>query len=111
MKRTIQFFFSLIGLFSTHAGTAQKKSIEQRVDSVLKKMTLQEKIGQWHDTVLTLEFLADQQPLNKPVVAKLNRLKKRQVRSLVSLSADFKCKAVTLAKDRKIGGVKHLSTQ
>jgi beta-glucosidase len=46
MKRTIQFFFSLIGLFSTHAGTAQKKSIEQRVDSVLKKMTLQEKIGQ-----------------------------------------------------------------
>ena len=46
MKRTIQFFFSMIGLFSTHAGTAQKKSIEQRVDSVLKKMTLQEKIGQ-----------------------------------------------------------------
>ena len=47
MKRTFLPFcfaisFSVIGL----KATAQKKTIDQRVDSVLKKMTLDEKIGQ-----------------------------------------------------------------
>ena len=61
---------------------------------------LQEKIGKWHDTVSTLEFLSSQSSVNRPVVTKLNGLRKRQIRSLASFSADFKCKALTLPTGR-----------
>src|SRR5258705_11119757 len=46
MKKFLRLFGSLIAISSFFVCTAQRKTIDQKVDSVLKLMTLDEKIGQ-----------------------------------------------------------------
>jgi beta-glucosidase len=49
MKRVrvfLHFFFLIFGVFASFLSIAQKKTIAQKVDSVLKLMTLDEKVGQ-----------------------------------------------------------------
>ena len=46
MKKFLRIFGTLIAISSFFLCAAQRKTIDQKVDSVLKMMTLDEKIGQ-----------------------------------------------------------------
>lgn len=75
--------------------------VQERLEKKLHLSTpyldqLQEKVGNWHDSVMTIEFLSSEGTVNKQVIKKLRMLNTKLLHAAISFSDDFIQKAVTI---------------
>jgi len=76
--------FCLIGIFSsTNIASAQKLTVKQKVDALLKRMTLAEKIGQLNQYNGDWEATG---PVTKDIGNKLDAIKRGEVGSIINIT-------------------------